>query len=105
MREKPADILPRVEKPINWKECARCNPPGIGLDLYICQPIYLADTDISVSANGISVSAISVLASVSANLDISYIGIGKISVKIHGYRSKYRHISAKIPVIGQISVK
>ena len=63
------------------------------------------DTDISVSANWISVSAISVSASVSANIDIGYIGIGQISVKIHGYRPKYRHISAKIPVIGQISAK
>ena len=61
----------------------------------------MADTDISVSANWISVSAISVSASVSANIDIGYIGIGQISVKIHGYRPKYRHISAKIPVIGQ----
>jgi hypothetical protein len=57
------------------------------------------DTDISVSANWISVSAISVSASVSANIDIGYIGIGQISVEIHGYRPKYRHISAKIPVI------
>ena len=63
------------------------------------------DTDISVSANWISVSAISVSASVSANIDIGYISIGQISVKIHGYRPKYRHISAKIPVIGQISAK
>ena len=53
----------------------------------------------------ISVSAISVSASVSANIDIGYIGIGQISVKIHGYRQKYRHISAKITVIGQISAK
>jgi hypothetical protein len=58
-------------------------------------------TDISVSANWISVSAISVLASVSANIDIGYIDIGQISVKIHGYHPKYRHIFAKIPVIGQ----
>ena len=49
----------------------------VGLDRYIGWPIYLADTDtdtdtdISVSANWISVSAISV----SANLDICYIGI------------------------------
>jgi hypothetical protein len=70
------------------------------LDRYIGLPIYLADTDISVSANWISVSAISVL----ANIDIGYIGIGQILVKIHGYRPKYRHVSAKIPVIGQISV-
>ena len=63
------------------------------------------DTDISVLANWISVSAISVSASVSANIDIGYIGIGQISVKIHGYRPKYWHISAKIPVIGQISAK
>ena len=59
----------------------------VGLDRYIGWPIYLADTDtdtdISVSANCISVSAISVSASVSANLDIGYIGIGKISVKKH----------------------
>ena len=61
------------------------------------------DIDISVSANWISVLAISVL--VSATLDIGNIGIGQISVKIHGYRPKYRHISAKIPVIGQISAK
>ena len=52
-------------------------------------------------ANGISVSAISV----SATLDIGYIGIGQISAKIHGYRPKYWHISAKIPVIGKISTK
>ena len=51
------------------------------------------DTDISVSA------------SVSANIDIGYIGIGQISVKMHGYWPKYRHISAKIPVIGKISAK
>ena len=38
-------------------------------------------------------------------MDTGYIGIGQISVKIHGYRPKYRHIAAKIPVIGQISVK
>jgi hypothetical protein len=43
--------------------------------------------------------------SLSANIDIGYIGIGQISVKMHGYRPKYRHISAKIPVIGQISAK
>jgi hypothetical protein len=61
------------------------------------------DTDISVSANWISVLAISV--SVSANIDIGYIGIGQISVEIHGYRPKYWHIAAKIPVIGQISAK
>jgi hypothetical protein len=59
------------------------------------------NTDISVSANWISVSAISV----SANIDIGYIGIGQMSVKIHGYRPKYRHISAKIPVIGKILAK
>ena len=63
------------------------------------------DTDISVSANWISVSAISVSASVSANIDIGYIGIGQISVKIHGYRPKYWHISVKILVISQISAK
>ena len=57
-----------------------------------------ADTDILVSANLILVLAI--LVSVSATLDIGYIGIGQISAKIHGYRPKYRHISAKIPVIG-----
>jgi hypothetical protein len=51
------------------------------------------DTDISVLANEISVSAI--LVSVSANLDIGYIGIGHISAKIHGYWPKYQHISAK----------
>jgi hypothetical protein len=56
------------------------------------RPIYwLADkfgdtnTNISVSAKGISVSA---------TVDIGYID------KIHGYRPKYRHISAKILVIG-----
>ena len=43
--------------------------------------------------------------SLSANIDIRYIGIRQISVKMHGYRPKYWHISAKIPVIGQISVK
>jgi hypothetical protein len=59
------------------------------------------DTDISVSANWISVSAISVLVSVSATVDIGYIGIGQISVEIHGYRPKCPHISAKILVIGQ----
>ena len=63
-------------------------------------PIYLANSDISVSVNRISVSAISVSASVSVTLDIGCIGIGQISVKIHGYRPKYWHISAKIPVIG-----
>jgi hypothetical protein len=63
------------------------------------------DTDISVSAKWISVSAISVSASVSAIIDIGYIGIGQISVKIHGYRPKYLHISVKIPVIGQIIAK
>ena len=43
------------------------------------------------------------LVSVSATMDIGYIGIRQISAKINGYRPKYRHISAKIPVIGQIS--
>ena len=43
--------------------------------------IQFIDTDISVSVNLISVSVISV----SANVDIGYIGIGKISVKIHRY--------------------
>jgi hypothetical protein len=52
------------------------------------------DTDISVSANWISVSAISVSASVSAIIDIGHIGIGQISVKIHGYQPKYQ-LSAK----------
>ena len=53
------------------------------------RPIYrLADTDISIPANWISV--ISISASVSANLDMGYIGIGKISVKKHGYRPKNR---------------
>jgi hypothetical protein len=61
----------------------------------------MADIDISVLAKWISISAISVL----ANIDIGHIGIGQISVKIHGYQQKYRHISAKIPVIGQISAK
>ena len=73
-------------------------PRILGLDRYIGWPIYLADTD--VSANRISVSALLVSASVSATLDIGYIGIGQISAKIHGYRQKYWHISAKIPVIG-----
>jgi hypothetical protein len=59
----------------------------------------------SIPGNWISVSAIPVLASVSANIDIDYIGISQISVKIHRYRPKYRHISAKIPVIGQLSAK
>jgi hypothetical protein len=36
---------------------------------------------------------------------IGYIGIGQISVKIDGYRPKYRHISAEIIVICQISAK
>ena len=52
-------------------------------------PIYrFADTDVSVSANRILVSAISVSASVSSTLDIGYIGIGKntrISPKISAY--------------------
>jgi hypothetical protein len=61
----------------------------------------MADTDVLVSANWILVSAIFLSASLSANIDIGYIGIGRISVKIHGYRPKYRHISAKIQVIGQ----
>ena len=39
--------------------------------------------------------------SVSATLDIGYNGISQILVKIHGYR----HISDKIQVIGQITVK
>jgi hypothetical protein len=59
------------------------------------------DTDISESANWKLVSAISVSVSVSATLDICYIGIGQVSVKILGYRPKYRQISDKIPVIGQ----
>jgi hypothetical protein len=53
------------------------------------------DTNILVSANWISVSAIPVSASVSANIDIGHIGIGQISDKIQGYRPKYRRISAK----------
>ena len=61
------------------------------------------DTDISLSANWISVSVISV--SVSANVDIGYIGIGKISVKIHRYRPNIGEISAKMPDIGKILVK
>ena len=67
--------------------------------------IQIADTNISVLPNWILVSDISVSVLVSATLDIGYIGIGQISAKIHGYRPKYRHISAKIPVIGQISAK
>ena len=35
--------------------------------------------------------------------DISYIGIGKISVKIHGYRSNISQISAKMLDISLIS--
>jgi hypothetical protein len=67
----------------------------------------LADTntDILVSENWISVMAILVSVSVSATLDIGYIGIGKILVKIHGYRPEYQHISVKILVIGKISAK
>jgi hypothetical protein len=61
----------------------------------------LADIDTEVSANGISVSAVAVSASVSATLDIGYIGIGQIMAKVHGYQPKCRHISVKIPVIGQ----
>ena len=75
------------------------------LDRYIGWPIYrliyLANTDISVSVNWISVSAISVL----ANVDIGYISIGKISVKIHRYRPNIGEILAKVPDIGKISVK
>ena len=64
-------------------------PRILGLDRYIGWPIYLADTD--VSANRILVSALLVSASVSATLDIGYIGIGQISAKIHGiYRPKYQ---------------
>ena len=50
----------------------------MGIDTRV-RPIYqLADNDISVPANWISVSVIlvSVFVSVSANVDISYIGIG-----------------------------
>jgi hypothetical protein len=50
-------------------------------------------------ANGISVLALSVSVSVLATLDISYIGIGQILAKIHGYCPKYWHILAKMPVI------
>ena len=35
-------------------------------------------------------------------MDISYIGIGKILVKIHRYRPNIGEISAKIPDIGKI---
>jgi hypothetical protein len=56
------------------------------------------DTDISVSANRILALAISVSASVLAYLYIGYISIGQISDKIHGYRPKYRHISAKMKI-------
>jgi hypothetical protein len=62
-------------------------------------------TNISVSAIWISVSAISVSVLVPATLDIGSIGIGQISTKIHQYQPKYQHISAKIPVIGQILAK
>ena len=62
-------------------------------------PIYLADTDtkILVSVNCISILAISVSVFVSATLDIGYIGVGQISVKIPGNQ----HLSARIPGIGQ----
>jgi hypothetical protein len=63
------------------------------------------NTDISVSAIWISVLAISLSALVSATLDFCYFSIGQIFAQIHGYRPKYRHISAKIPVIDQISAK
>ena len=74
----------------------------LGLNRYIGWPKYLADTDtyISVSANWISVSAISVSALVSANLDIGYIGIRKIPVK----NMDIAKISAKMPNIVKISV-
>jgi hypothetical protein len=56
----------------------------------------LADTDKSVSADGISVSA-----SVMATLDI---GIGQISAKIHGYRPKYiGHLSAKMELSASVA--
>ena len=55
---------------------------------------------VSISANRILVSAISLSASASATLDIGYIGSSQILAKIHGYGPKYLHISAKIPVIG-----
>jgi hypothetical protein len=58
-----------------------------------------AEVDESFSANWISV-LVSVSVSVAATLDIGYISIGQILVEIHGYRPKYWHISAKIPVIG-----
>jgi hypothetical protein len=63
----------------------------------------MADTDTNISALAIwiLVLAISVSVLVSATLNIGYIGICQISDKIHGYR----HILAKIPVIGQISDK
>ena len=63
--------------------------------------IQFADTDISVSANWISTSVISV----SVNVDIGFIGIGKITVKIHRYRPNIGEILAKVPDIGKISVK
>ena len=53
-------------------------PRLLGLDRYVCLLIYLADTDVSVSANWISVSAIPILVMVSATLDIGYIGIGQL---------------------------
>ena len=59
-----------------------CAPPPVELDQYIGWPIYLADTNTNIS---VSINWISVSASVSANMDIGYIGIGKISVKKHGY--------------------
>ena len=52
-----------------------------------------------------SVLVISVSVLVLANVDISYIGIGKISVKIHRYRQNIVEILAKMPDIGRITVK
>jgi hypothetical protein len=56
-------------------------------------------TDISLLANGISVSAISVSASVSATLDIGYIGIGQKLANVHGYRPKVKLACIDFPNI------
>ena len=52
-----------------------------------------------------SVISVSVSVSVLANVDIGYIGIGKISVKIHRYRPNIGEISAKCQILAKISVK
>jgi hypothetical protein len=58
---------------------------------------YIGKLDICISHIGIGICM--------AYIDIGYIRISQISGKIHGYRPKYRHILAKIPVIGQTSAK